>query len=83
MGKSKKYCGILAGIAGGACLLMCVAYLLVSGTGNAAFNRVSSGVTVGIGQEAPEFELSTLSGDVVRFSPYHGQPTLIYFGTSW
>lgn len=83
MGKSKKYCGILAGIASGACLFMCVAYLLVSGTGNAAFNRASSGITVGIGQEAPEFELSTLSGDVVRFSPYHGQPTLIYFGTSW
>lgn len=83
MGKSKKYWGILAGIAGGACLLICMAGLLVSGTGNAAFNRVSSGITVGIGQEAPEFELSTLSGDVLRFSPYRGQPTLIYFGTSW
>jgi cytochrome oxidase Cu insertion factor (SCO1/SenC/PrrC family) len=83
VGKSKRFWYILIGIAGGAGLLMCVAFLAVSGKGSLAFNRVSSGITVGIGHEAPEFQLSTLSGDVIRLSQYHGQPTLIYFGTSW
>lgn len=83
MGKSKIFWGIVVSITSAACLLICVAYLVISGKGNLAFNRISSGIVVGIGQQAPEFELPTLSGDVAHLSQYRGQPMLIYFGTSW
>lgn len=83
MGKSKRSWGVLAGIVISACLLMCIALPAVSGKANRVFNRITSEAVVGIGQEAPEFELATLSGDVIRLSQYQGQPRLIYFGTSW
>jgi peroxiredoxin len=38
---------------------------------------------VGVGREAPEFELVSLSGEQIRLSQFRGRPTVISFGTTW
>ncbi|GAB4541105.1 MAG: hypothetical protein Kow0063_31610 [Anaerolineae bacterium] len=83
MARSRRFWGILVGITAVTCLSMCVAFAVVSGRASIVFNRITSEAVVGIGHEAPEFELPTLSGDVIRLSQYQGQPKLIYFGTTW
>lgn len=81
--KDKRLWVILAGLLGFTCLAVCIACVVGSGLGSAAYNFASSGATVGIGHDAPDFELTTLSGDVIRLSQFRGGPTLISFGTTW
>jgi peroxiredoxin len=83
LGKSRRFWAVLVGLASAACLVTCVACLVVLGLGDLASNFLSSGISVGVGQEAPEFELATLSGDVIRLSQFRGQPTVISFGATW
>jgi len=36
-----------------------------------------------VGRAAPDFELSSLNGDLVRLSQFKGQPVLLSIGASW
>ncbi len=83
MGKSRRFWAVLAGLASAACLVTCVACLVVLGLGDLAYNFLSSETSVGVGQEAPDFELTTLSGNVIRLSQFRGQPAVISFGATW
>jgi len=39
--------------------------------------------SVKVGSAAPDFELTSLTGEMVRLSQYHGQPVLLTLGASW
>jgi cytochrome c biogenesis protein CcmG, thiol:disulfide interchange protein DsbE len=36
-----------------------------------------------VGSTAPDFELTTLSGETIRLEQMHGQPIVMSFGTTW
>ncbi len=36
-----------------------------------------------IGQPAPEFQLKTTAGEIVRLADLRGEMVVIHFGTSW
>lgn len=40
-------------------------------------------IGINVGQTAPDFELSTLDGEVIRLSDYRGTPVMLNFWGSW
>ncbi len=68
----------------GVCLLLC---LCLEAFGLVLPQRQSAGAVgqgrVRVGQEAPDFELSGLSGRPVRLSHYRGQVVLLNFWATW
>ncbi len=61
---------------------MCGAVLLV-----ASFPKIFSNLhlksAVAVGEEAPDFRLHTLEGEMVQLSQLKGQPVVLNFGASW
>jgi peroxiredoxin len=83
MPKSGKFWVLVAGLLLAMCLIACVAFMLISGLGPLAYGVLSSDLAVGVGRQAPEFELTTLSGESIRLSQFRGRPVLLSFSASW
>ena len=71
----------LAALVGGfICLLGCVVLGLV---GAAGFGLYQMKNPMSLGTAAPDFELTTLSGDTIRLSNFQGQPVVLSMGATW
>lgn len=71
----------LAGLVGGGiCLLVCVALIFI---GAAMYGLMPLGDPLAVGTVAPDFELTTLSGQVIRLSQFQGQPVVVSIGATW
>lgn len=81
--KRKKFWVVLAGVSGSFCLFACVAFLALSGLGTLVYDLATFERTVGVGREAPEFDLVTLSGDRVRLRDFRGRPVVLTFSATW
>ena len=82
MPKSKKAWALIVGLPITLCLIACVA-MSVSGLGTLAYDMLSSDSVVGVGRQAPEFELTALSGESIRLGQFRGRPVLLTFSASW
>ena len=68
---------------GGLCLLGC---LLVAGLAlffPSIYHSALENSSLSIGERAPDFELTALTGETIRLSQYQGQPVVLSIGASW
>ncbi len=83
MPKSRKFWIIVDGLLLATCLLACAAVLAESGLGLFGYKMLSADFVVGVGRQAPEFEVAALSGESIRLSQFRGRPVLLSFSASW
>ena len=83
MPKSRKFWIIVDCLLLAACLLACAAVLVETGLGPIGYEVLSAEFVVGVGHQAPEFEVMALSGESIRLSQFRGRPVLLSFSASW
>ena len=83
MPKSRKFWIVVDGLLLATCLIACAAVLAESGLGLFGYKMLSSDLVVGVGHQAPEFEVAALSGESIRLSQFRGRPVLLSFSASW
>ncbi len=64
-------------------LLQLTGALLAGMMGGLMGELSGEGSPLPLGEEAPDFELSTLDGKRVKLSDYRGKPVLLYFWETW
>jgi len=67
----------------GICLIGCLAIGLTLRFGPNIFRHSPQDSSVKIGSVAPDFELTSLEGQVVRLSQFKGKPILLSIGATW
>jgi peroxiredoxin len=83
MKKKTNWWVILALSASGICLIGCLGIALIIRFAPNIYEYALETSSLEIGEPAPDFELTALTGEVVRLSQFRGQPVLISFGASW
>ena len=68
---------------GGVVILLLIGCVVLAKNYHKIYKLLLSQTTVRIGATAPDFELSTLTGESVRLSQYSGQPVMVSFSESW
>lgn len=68
---------------GGLCLLGCVVIAGLALFFPSIYHYILENSSLSVGEEAPDFELTTLTGETIRLSQYQGQPVILSIGTSW
>ena len=74
---------ILAGLGAGACLLLCVAGVMVARLAGVFDFAAATDKLQQVGHAAPDFQVTGLSGERVALSDYAGQPVLLSFSATW
>ena len=67
----------------GICLMGCLGIGLFIHFAPDIYQYALNTSSLKIGAAAPDFELSTLTGETVRLSQFQGQPVLLSIGASW
>ena len=67
----------------GVCLLGCLAIAALALFFPSIYEYVLNNSSLSIGDPAPDFELTTLSGETMRLSQFQGQPVILSIGASW
>jgi thiol-disulfide isomerase/thioredoxin len=67
----------------GICLIVCIGIYLVLGNYSDLHDWVMEQYTLRAGARAPDFELTSLDGEIVRLSAYNGKPVLLSIGATW
>jgi len=82
--KKKPNWFLIVGLSlGGLCLVGCIlAAVLVRYYPTLRQIKINNS-SLAVGESAPDFELTALTGETVRLSQFRGQPVLLTFGTSW
>ncbi len=62
-----------------------IAALLLTATSSACAPERTNGqpTPLAVGEEAPDFSLVTVNGEVYRLEQFRGQPVIVYFWTTW
>jgi peroxiredoxin len=81
--RSRKFWIFLVDLPLAICVIACAAFLVVSGLAEELYEMLSSDAVVGVGRQAPEFELAALSGESIYLSQFRGRPVLLSFSASW
>ncbi len=82
--KKKPNWLMIAGLSlGGLCLLGCLAVVAISVFFPSFYQNSLENSSLAIGDAAPDFELTALTGETVRLSQFRGQPILLSIGTTW
>jgi peroxiredoxin len=83
MKKKPNWLAILGLSLSGLCLLGCI---LVAGLAlffPSLYHTVLENSSLSIGESAPDFELTSLTGETIRLSQFQGQPVVLSIGASW
>jgi peroxiredoxin len=67
----------------GMCLLCCLALGVVVIFAPEYYSAMLDDSSLKVGTNAPDFELATLTGEIVRLSDFKGRPVLLTFGATW
>jgi peroxiredoxin len=67
-------------VGGGICLVVCAALIFAAGV---IYGFMPLGDPLAVGAVAPDFELTTLSGQVIHLSQFRGQPVVVSIGATW
>ena len=82
--KKKSNWLVIAGLSlGGLCLLGCVAVVALALLFPSIQKYYMENSSLAIGDPAPDFELTALTGETIRLSQYIGQPVLLSLGATW
>ena len=67
----------------GLCLIGCLAAMAISFLAPSFFQAYLENSSLAIGDTAPDFELTALTGETIRLSQFRGQPILLSIGATW
>jgi len=67
----------------GLCLLGCVGIGAFALFFPSIYQHTLNNSSLAIGASAPDFELTTLTGETIRLSQFRGQPVLLTIGAAW
>lgn len=67
----------------GMCLFCCLALGAVMAFAPEYYSTRLENSSLKVGTSAPDFELTTLTGETVRLSDFKGSPVLLTFGATW
>ena len=68
---------------GGLCLLGCLAVAGLALFFPSIYHYALENSSLSIGEPAPDFELTALTGETIRLSQFQGQPIVLSIGASW
>ena len=68
---------------GGLCLLGCAAAVVLTLFFPSLYQYALESSSLAVGEPAPDFELTALTGETVRLSQFRGQPVVLSLGASW
>lgn len=75
---------LIAGLSlGGLCLLGCLAVVALAVFFPSIYQNSMENSSLAIGNAAPDFELTALTGETIRLSQFRGQPVLLSLGATW
>ena len=83
MKKNPNLFVILGLSVGGFCLLGCIAVATLAWFSPAIYQYYLQNSSLAVGDPAPDFELTALTGETVRLSQFNGQPVLLSLGATW
>jgi peroxiredoxin len=83
MKKKHNWLVILGLSLGGLCLLGCLAAAGLALFFPSIYHAVLENSSLSIGESAPDFELTSLTGEKIRLSQFQGQPVVLSIGASW
>jgi peroxiredoxin len=83
MKKKHNWLVILGLSLGGLCLLGCLAVAALALFFPSIYHAVLENSSLTIGETAPDFELTSLTGETIRLSQFQGQPVVLSIGASW
>jgi peroxiredoxin len=82
--KKKSNWLIIAGLSlGGLCLFGCIAVMALVLLFPALGQYYLKNSSLAVGDPAPDFELTTLTGETIRLGQFNGQPVLLSLGATW
>ncbi|HET9912509.1 MAG TPA: redoxin domain-containing protein [Anaerolineales bacterium] len=82
--KKKPNWLLIAGLSlAGLCLIGCLAAVVISLFFPSFFQAYLENSSLAIGEAAPDFELTALTGETIRLSQFRGQPVLLSIGATW
>ncbi len=68
---------------GGLCVVGCIAAGALVYFFPSMYQAALDNSSLAVGDSAPDFELTALTGETIRLSQFRGQPVLLTFGASW
>lgn len=74
---------IIAASFAGLCLLGCITVAGLAALFPSIYQAYLQNSSLDIGDTAPDFELTALTGETIRLSQFRGQPVLLNFSASW
>ena len=75
---------LIAGLSlAGLCLIGCLATAVISLFFPSFFQAYLENSSLAIGDAAPDFELTALTGETIRLGQFRGQPVLLSIGATW
>lgn len=83
MQKKTNWWVIIGASVMGLCLLGCLGIGLVAVFAPAIYQYSLNSSSLKIGDSAPDFELTSLTGEAIRLSQFNGQPVLLSIGATW
>ena len=82
--KKKPNWLLIAGLSlGGLCLLGCLAVAGLALFFPSIYQYYLENSSLSVGNSAPDFELTSLSGETIRLSQFRGQPVVLSIAASW
>ena len=83
MKKRLNWWVILGLSVGGLCLLSCLAIFGLVFFFPSIYDYALENSSLSIGDPAPDFALTSLTGETIRLSQFQGQPVVLSIGASW
>src|SRR5689334_25351985 len=83
MKKKPNWLLIIGLSVGGLCLLGCIATAALTFFFPSIYHSALENSSLSIGAPAPDFELTSLTGETIRLSQFQGRPVLLSMGASW
>lgn len=75
---------LIAGLSlGGLCLLGCLAIAALAVLFPSIYQTSLENSSLAVGNAAPDFELTALTGETIRLSQFRGQPVLLSLSATW
>lgn len=83
MKKNPNWLVIIGLSLGGLCLLGCLTIAALVLFFPSIYQSSLDNSSLAVGEPAPDFELTALTGETIRLSQFRGQPVLLSIGATW